>query len=488
MDFKSAIRKFEFGMEEFLLILLVLITIIDFFKLLPTAQMTSIIFFKTGASYFVLGYLFYRARLTNIFFGQKKKHWDLVIILSYFMLITKQFLIFLQSTQYEVVSILEPFYEFILVNSVSIEVTSFYIGAISLLVLAVVFSRWKFYSPSIMRTIHEDMEAKKNWHRIVRFLSVYLVLVSFFLIVFNILLEWISYATDAPVLILAIFIYLFIWVKHHKKFHPKSFIYKVGNAGDEFYTKLFQLFHYRKTIWIGIFGILVLHIVTDVLNFMVPYIFHLDSLYLQHLAPRASLGTLLAADLLRVGGSIAQFATKILYGLNVIGILSLMLLPGYIWYCMYKHKKFRMYRLALFLFYLSVLSLFLAPIFRLDAISSPIFYGVDILTNQIYDYDLVVHFLITATVIGFIMLIAPIGFVKVARRIAMIVTEAFFGVYIYVFFIDASKYFTNAIIGLFQSGMYFLSFHMFLFFVLSLMFYIGGFWQFLVESFEKPVW
>jgi len=75
---------------------------------------------------------------------------------------------------------------------------------------------------------------------------------------------------DAPLVLLAIFFYLFYIIRKHKKYNVESFLYKIGNFGDEFYERFISLFHGKKTIFMGISGILVLHLLTDFGNFIIP--------------------------------------------------------------------------------------------------------------------------------------------------------------------------------------------------------------------------
>jgi len=488
MRFKKALKEAEVGIEEFLVLLIVFLTIVDFFHLLTEDFLATATFLKLGASYFVIGYLFYKAELTKIFFGHRRRNWEIVLITSYFFMSLKYLIAYMKVTQ--VATWLIPLFTFVGDNALRIEMNAFLIGGVALIGLSIVFSRWHFYSPGVMRTIHASINPAHLGHNIGRFFTVFFVLLTFFIGVFDILLDWSAFVMDAPLVFIGILGYMLVWVKHHKKFNSATFIYKVGNLGDELYDKLVQLFHYQRTIMIGVFGILSLHIVTDVFTFIVPYVFGVGkTIYFPYMeGARQSLSVLLTADLQIVGGGLAKTGLVLLYGLNVMGLLSLMVLPAYIGYCMYKHQKFRMHRAALFLFYISVTALFLAPVFHMGRIDSATIYGVDILTNRLFDYDLVVPIMISALIMGAVMLLAPKGFVKVARRIAMIITEIFFGLYLYLFVLDASVYYSQAVMALAQAGEWFFSIYLFLFFGLTLFFYVGGYTAYVINSFDSPIW
>ena len=96
-------------------------------------------------------------------------------------------------------------------------------------------------------------------------------------------MEWLAVAIDAPLAVIGIFSYLFFIIKHHEKFHVDSFLFKMGNFGEEFYERFIDMFHSRSGIILGISGMLVLHLFTDALSFIVPYIFVFrDILYFSH--------------------------------------------------------------------------------------------------------------------------------------------------------------------------------------------------------------
>ena len=99
-------------------------------------------------------------------------------------------------------------------------------------------------------------------------------------------MEWLAIAIDAPLLVIALFIYLFFVIKHHKGFHAESMIFKLGNVGERFYEKFISLFHSKRGLFLGIAGMLVLHLLTDVGNFVIPYTFFShDPLYFEQLGP-----------------------------------------------------------------------------------------------------------------------------------------------------------------------------------------------------------
>ncbi len=76
--------------EELVLTLLILLNVFDFFEYLPA----DLDYIKKIISWSALGYLLYKASLTRIFFNEKHAHIDIILILSYFMLIFKNLVLF----------------------------------------------------------------------------------------------------------------------------------------------------------------------------------------------------------------------------------------------------------------------------------------------------------------------------------------------------------------------------------------------------------
>ena len=134
--------------------------------------------------------------------------------------------------------------------------------------------RLEVKKPSLLAALGEHGKLGRNPFRILwRYLLVFLAFAGFFVVVFNLVMEWLAIAIDAPLIMLAILFYLFIIIRHYKKYNVESLIYRIGEFGENFYEKFISLFHYKRTIMLGISGMLVLHLITDAGSFIIPYIF-----------------------------------------------------------------------------------------------------------------------------------------------------------------------------------------------------------------------
>ena len=82
-------------------------------------------------------------------------------------------------------------------------------------------------------------------------------------------MEWLAIAVDAPLLMVAIFVYILV-VLIGKRFSTEGLLYRIAAVGEQFYNNFVHLFQRKETILLGISGMLVLHLVTDIANFIVP--------------------------------------------------------------------------------------------------------------------------------------------------------------------------------------------------------------------------
>ena len=83
-------KRIMHRLEEVILILIIILNVLDFFEILPA----DIDFAKKIISWTALGYILYKASLTKIFFNNQKMSIDILLIMSYFMLIFKNIIIF----------------------------------------------------------------------------------------------------------------------------------------------------------------------------------------------------------------------------------------------------------------------------------------------------------------------------------------------------------------------------------------------------------
>lgn len=469
--------------EIFILLFIIIINFLDFFEVLPG----DVDFTKKILSWLLLAYLLYRISLTQLFFGVKNRFIDFSLIITYFLFITKN-LIGYASVSVEEANILTPLYNFLISNNIAIELISFYIGGIALILLSILITfLLEVKTPSLMDVIHEQGYASTISKKLERFIATFLVLVFFFIVIFNLVMEWLAIAVDASLLVVAFLFYMLtLFRTHFRKLNPKSFLYKVGDAGEEFYENFIALFHSRERIFLGISGLLVLHLLTDVAIFIIPYIlgFH-DILYFGHLGTGHDPLYILFIKDTTIATTLLQKAyISWIYLFNIFAMLFLLILPAYIWYKLYTKTGFSVSNKKLCIFFTSVTIFILAPIFKLKEMKVLGLIGVDIITSQLPKINLALIVLSTLLFGALIYFLSFNHYIKEKLiALAIILIDLFFALYIFYFFKSSISYYIQTIkLLLFNLKKYFIAIYFILFFIITALFYIIGFIIFLSET------
>ena len=448
---KEVERKLEFGVGEILLIFLISLDIIEFAGILPH----DLDYAKKIISWAALGYLLYTADLTEIFFGYKDKLIDVLLILAYFMLIMKNFVVF-SKTAVDAIgdvggSFLMPLYLFILDNAYQFEMWTFYIGAGLIIAIACsnLFLNVDVKKPSMMAMIHREGPSSGAAERLKRTATSFLIFVTFFIVVFNLVMEWLAWAIDSSILVLAIFFYFFFFIKYSRRFDAERFVYKLGNVGSDFYTNVIRLFHSRETIMVGVAGILVLHLITDAGVFILPYILGKNIDYFATLgAGHDTIISLASASLALLETGAMKALAVAGYVFNILAALFLLFGPAFVWYELYKQKRVRIPRAAYLLFFSSVIYFILNPVFSMKRISLGSVSGVDITTSALGVNNIL---LLTAIAAAAGITAFALTYSHPARRgmkyIMFSVLGVFFAFYIFTFSTDLISFYLNAIIS-----------------------------------------
>jgi len=488
-------KRLTHRLEEIILIIIILLNVFAFIEFLPG----DLDFIKEIISWVSLGYLLYHISLTRVFFGAKNKLIDVTLILTFFLFIVKNLLYF-ASIAAEEVNVFGSFYEFLINNNLIINKITFITAGI-LLILHAFYLTFNIHvkKPSLMHVIHEEGVPKTLVKKTERFLIVFFVLIGFFVVVFNLMMEWLAMAVHSSLVVFGLLFYFFtLFRRHYKKLDAEHFIFKIGSFTEKFYERFIELFH-TKRIWMGVAGILVLHLLTDIGNFIVPYVFNIhDTIYFKTLgAGHLSLYSLIAADFVNVFG-FDKFALLWVYFFNLLAMLFFLALPAYIWYKLYKKKGFRVSHLTLAVFTVAVMCFALSPAFNIIPIKHEIVFGtglvgVDITTNSVFEGSLVNLSLtfVISLIVGIIVYLMSYSHYLKERVMALdiAIIDFFAGWYIIYFLINVVVYYTHIPQGvlakLIVQGSYFIAFFLFLFFTATVLFYIIGFYFFLAETVKE---
>lgn len=470
------------GMHELILAIVVILNFLGMFHLLPN----EIDFIEKFISWTLLGLLLYNARLSEIFFGEEHKKIDTILILSYFGLIAKDLVeLSLSMIEESKESMFLDAYRYIIDNAMLFTTYSFIAASIVILVLAIyVSTKVNFKAPSMMHILHEEGLDKTPRKLIERFVLVTLVFFGFFIIVFNLISEWLAIAVDDPLLLLAILLYLFKGRKIAKRLSLSEKIEKFGSLGERFYTHFIEMFKSARTIWFALSGILVLHILTDVANFLIPYLTGLSSaLYGKLGANHETIPSLLMQGLSSHPELIDQVALSSGYVLNSLAIILLMIGPGFIWYKLFKKESFDIHPIVIFLFVASTIYFIISPAFSIHTLDleRQNVYGTDIQTHEIEpEPGLLLLSLLAGLVIS---LFSLIDFIK--KMIVLIFTagiEIFFTYFIALYSYSISIYYITTLKGFIASGQWFLVSILGLFFLINSFYYVISWGTYIYET------
>ncbi len=575
--FASFAKKTGEKIEEIILICIILLNIFDF-----TEQLSpDIDYIKKIISWTGLGYLLYKASITDILFGTKDRKTDIMLIIAYFSLSFKNMIAYAKSTIAHLMKqpvqswwILNPIDKIpqgaTIINMQSIDNTidlarsnmtslsvmqgfepvadkltligfrpndvilnisnnisskaylvdsqhhihrwlNYFImnqpeltnvtllAGLMILALISVYcaSAFKIRAHSVMGAIFGAAQKQKKDKRppILKIFAIFLVLNFFFVVIFNLMMEWLAIAIDAPLLVTALFFYLLVWIKHHKKFSTGGIIYRLGNLGEDFYTGFVSLLKSRKGILLGVSGMLVLHIITEIGIFMIPYTIGIsDSLYMDQpefntnhepifsytdiTGPKKGL---YANDVKRLDSPADIIAVTYVYIMNHITMLSLLIMPAMIWYSLFRKRKPHLNRWMTTLFFAGLTCFMISPVFRIERIDIDQIAGVDIQTQSFLDTSSAGagKTMLISVISGLAVYIAYGWKRKRIQHIAFTISTMYFTYYILLYFMDLSTSYTGFISKMISINNYILAFYLGIIFMINIIFYTVGFASYL---------
>ncbi|HLD42975.1 MAG TPA: hypothetical protein VJB08_03230 [Candidatus Nanoarchaeia archaeon] len=462
-------------LEELFLGLLIALNILDFTHQLPG----DLDILKKILSWASVVYLFYKASLTTILFGEGNKVLDFTLVMTYLFLAAKN-LIFIADQASSLW--FGAFFSFLSQHASTITILSIMIGALLLLIHAAVLAEWSSHiapGPGLLK----------------RFFAILLALFAFFVVVFNFFMEWISLSVDAPLLLITLLFYFFtLYQRQWEFFRLDSFLYRVGEASTRFYEQFTGLFSNRRTLMLGLAGMLVLHLLVDGGIYLIPYITGLENpLYAEILGPgHSSILSRFSADTAYVSGPMNLVLLIWAYFFNVVFLAFVLGVPAYLWWSAYRNKHPPIPLWLFGLFFASLATFALSPIFSIssistDAIVGSSLIGVDIQTHQLFGAS--IPPLKTAFFASlFFLAAAPLVSTywpaeKRVLDISLWVFDFFVAVYVYIFLRTLLIYATHpqgAIPSLWASGQYFVMAYLVLFFGIASLFYVAGFVSYMV--------
>lgn len=474
--------------EGLILLCLIVLEVLDFIGWLSG----DIDYIKKVISWTALAYVFYKVGISRVFFGQKHRAFDGIVIVSYFLLFLKD-LVGIASISIKQTHYLTYLYLFVLENSVNLERYTFYSGII-LIVIISVYSvlRFQIKENGLMKTIFGVGPPPKRIYEITsRAILTAMALMAFFILVFNLGMEWLAVALDTPLVVFGIFFYLFIIVGRREKFAPETLLYRIGNYGEGFYEKFIKAFHSKRGLFLSVSGLLVLHLLTEIGFFVIPQIFGFALFFGKIIyyeisgISQLSVAALLKSDISTATSLSEKIGMVWIYGFNVVAILFMLIGPAFIWYNYYKNRGFYLRKIILSLFFTSFVCFLLAPVFGLRPIDSAGLVGVEIYISSILPTKLGLNLIVGISIAAglFVFFMGYSQYIKhKATAAAITLILLFFALYIFYYFLDTYRYYIGAIRYFFSTSEYFFGISFMVFLFIILVFYVAGYIIFLSET------
>ncbi len=529
------VHRHIFGGEILFLTILIIFNVLDFLKFLPG----DMDFLKKIISWTLLSYLLYRLSLMKILFGDVKyrKILDITLLILFFSLIFKLIINFAKSSFVET-----RFFSTLLATigrfAPEVNIITLYLGFVGLILVSVFISFFiKTSSPSFFYAFtsifgrHKLNSKHYILKKIVKLVFVYLTLLIFYITVYNFAFEWLAMAIDASILMVAIAVTIFTFIRreyhlliYHKikglfKVQVSSGLERIVSMTDSFNIKFFNLLPYRKFIYLAIIGVLILHLIAEAGIFLIPYASGMtDTPYFKELGKDHSPLFNVMGDLSHSDDVRSLYAQKtdeldarrsvevfLIYLMNIMAVFFLLVNPMIIWLHMHKernkpaHKvepiKSRSYTVFQFLFIISMVALFILPVFKIDYaperkgdgwMYGSSISGIDIKTQQLDDemIYLIGWVILIGVALGINFLIYKKEFYKQMTAVINTLNISIVLVYLGRFYLDIHRYFVGSLEILVSSDI-FLFINIGIFFIASSLFYIFGILLLALELFVR---
>lgn len=475
--------------EEFILLVMLLLDVLGFMGKLPG----DIEYIDKLIAFTALAYLFYRMSLTRILFGIDSNLFDLLIILSCSLLVSKNLVAYAWDAVSRT-SMLQWFYYFMYVNSELVVKSTFIIGGMLLILVSLYFAiRFRIRVPCLCDVFLSSYDRGLITF-LKRFAVIFFLLNFFFVAVFNLAVEWLGIIADDAITIVSIVYLIVIIVKHKERLSAESWLFRVGEGAEKAYNSLTEMFQSKEKVMFGITAMLILHLLTDVSVFLFPYVTSFSEIrYFGELgAGHEPVLYHLINDFLQASATFDKMAVFWVYAANVICVFLLFLLPAYVWYHVYSDRPFSPNAALVSLFYSSLSAFIILPVFRFQKLQTGSFVGVDILTNPIRDFGLIGFTLAAGLIVlavALVVCILNLFLERVLFAVGIVIAQVFFIYYIFSFSTSAAAYYIISIANLIRMpGSFtavFIIFYLLVFLCITFLFYTGGMLFFLYKTWKN---
>jgi len=497
---KEVLKKLEFGLLELFIGFFMIIGLIGYFGRLPA----DFDWIDHTVAFLMFSYFFYILNITSILFGKTNKAANLLLVVSFFSLFFKDVISYTEANafKFKIIMFVDNFYAFFSNNLSLTNFATFYFGVAGILIVSIYLTKKiEISHPSFLYAI-----AKNHFKNgLMKFIAIFLSLLSFYYFVYNPILEWLEFVLDDPIVLVGIIFFAVTIAKHHYKFHKKHIIFRIGNLVWGWYRRFISLFHYKKTLPLAISGLLILHALSDLGVFAYSLVFFKENFYLEFLRDEHVPFLKLFLSDLKIVPSSVGIPLLIAYLLNALSLIIFLLIPIIVWVRMFSQKELHFKRIFLFFIYSSSIAYILLPGYIIKPLDESSITGVDILSIPLLESSSILDdfFPNKSTIIISVSLISIITGLVVyilssnskAKRelyaISIIGGLTFYTIYLYYFFSSLLIYFYDNILLTVFTPHFVIGAVLAVLLILSVVFYIGGYMMFLYEivmEYHKRKW
>jgi len=470
--------------ENIFILLFIALNLLDFINLLPP----DLDFIKKIISWTFLLVIFYNIDFTKMIFGSSDKRINFLIVSCFLLLVINKFITIL--TLSEMGPMFKTFILSIVENIAVIGRSSFIIASYLLIIISIYLAiRIRIKDNSIMGMIHESGKAPKSIIKImIRAFVILIVLLAFYITLFDHVIEWLTIILDSPLIVISILIAIFYSFK--KGYFKKDFSYMlshISDFGEKLYLKLVSMFYNKNTVLLGFLGVFVLYLVIDLSGVVMHYLLvYYQPFYIKALESviTDNIYALMVSDINNAPNILYAAPILLNYIFSSFGIIILLISPAYIWYKYVLHKKIFFSRMWSILILTSITSFFFSQIFMLKSIKNSYFTGVLIQTASLGEPFFAAF--MTISVFALTLIFSKYEFVKKSLiSFSLMAISIFLIKYLYLLVLSISDYYINSIIMLFLNKDYLISFFFLTFFAISIIFYSFGLLYMLKITYEN---
>ncbi len=465
------LKKLSLGIEEIIIFLIIALNVLD----ITGNLFGELDFLKKVISWTAIGYVFGRLQISRVLFGHRNKTRDRLILATFFLLVIKGFVHYFAADETQALS---SIFTIISIYSAQIQFYSFTLGTLLLIVTSVVIGlRSHFAEPSILAMLIGTGDPPDSLgKKLLRVFLVLFVLTSFYLFIFDPIMEWLSIAVDAPLLMIALFYYLLMYKKHHET----SIIHRAGDAGDRFIQQFINLFLSKRTLFLGVAGLICLRVLVDLSVFIIPYITGVvNPYYFAGLDPATHVPLVrIAAHHVGITALPDAIGLAATYLFTILAVVGASLWVPMLWAVLKNGRAPRIPAWLLSIFLASLTSLILNPALAFKPMIAEGLVGVDITTFP-------APYIGTAFAAALFVFIASLLAHHMRRLLIGLATAAsllLFTVYNLYFLQSIMAYYYSLLEMLAGTWYYHLMFAIVLFMVTTALFYLFGYVTFLVET------